>query len=68
MWISAGTESQRGRVYLKQRQLRVNKPRLRRMGRGEGKEVPVPVYEAMQQDTATAELMLEILLNGVINE
>jgi hypothetical protein len=38
------------------------------MGRGEGKEVPVPVYEAMQQDTATAELMLEILLNGVINE
>ena len=55
-------------MYLKQRQLRVNKPRLRRMGRGEGKEVPVPVYEAMQQDTATAELMLEILLNGVINE
>jgi putative transposase len=56
---------QRGRVYLKQRQLRVNKPRLRRKGRGEGKEVPVPVYEAMQQDTATGERMLEILLNGV---
>jgi transposase-like protein len=52
-------------VYLKQRQLRVNKPRLRRKGRGEGKEVPVPVYEAMQQDTATGERMLEILLNGV---
>jgi transposase-like protein len=57
--------TQRGRVYLKQRQLRVNKPRLRRKGRGEGKEVPVPVYEAMQQDTATGERMLEILLNGV---
>jgi putative transposase len=57
--------TQRGRVYLKQRQLRVNKPRLRRKGHGEGKEVPVPVYEAMQQDTATGERMLEILLNGV---
>jgi transposase-like protein len=57
--------TQRGRVYLKQRQLRVNKPRLRRKGRGEGKEVPVPVYEAMQQDAATGERMLEILLNGV---
>jgi putative transposase len=57
--------TQRGRVYLKQRQLRVNKPRLRRKGRGEGKEVPVPVYEAMKQDTATGERMLEILLNSV---
>jgi len=57
--------TQRGRVYLKQRQLRVNKPRLRRKGRGEGKEVPVPVYEAMKQDTARGERMLEILLNGV---
>ena len=35
--------TQRGRVYLKERQLRVNKPRLRRKGRGAGKEVPVPV-------------------------
>ncbi len=57
--------SQRGRVYLKERQLRVNKPRLRRKGRGAGKEVPVPVYEALQKETATAERMLQILLNGV---
>jgi transposase-like protein len=57
--------TQRGRVYLKERQLRVNKPRLRRKGRGPGKEVPVPVYEAMQKETATGERMLEILLNGV---
>jgi len=57
--------SQPGRVYLKERQLRVNKPRLRRKGRGAGKEVPVPVYEALQQDTATGERMLGILLNGV---
>ena len=57
--------TQRGRVYLKERQLRVNKPRLRRKGRGAGKEVPVPVYEALQQETATGERMLQILLNGV---
>jgi len=57
--------TQRGRVYLKERQLRVDKPRLRRKGRGEGKEMSVPVYEARQQDTATGERMLEILLKGV---
>jgi transposase-like protein len=57
--------TQRGRVYLKERQLRVNKPRLRRKGRGVGKEVPVPVYEALQKETATGERMLQILLNGV---
>jgi transposase-like protein len=57
--------TQRGRVYLKERQLRVNKPRLRRKGRGAGKEVPVPVYEALQKETATGERMLQILLNGV---
>ena len=57
--------TQRGRVYLKERQLRVNKPRLRRKGRGPGKEVPVPVYEALQKETATGERMLQILLNGV---
>jgi putative transposase len=57
--------TQPGRIWMKERQLRVNKPRLRRKGRGAGKEVPVPVYEAMQQDTATGERMLQILLNGV---
>jgi putative transposase len=57
--------TQRGRVHLKERQLRVNKPRLRRKGRGAGKEVPVPVYEALQTETATGERMLQILLNGV---
>jgi putative transposase len=53
------------RVCLKQRKLRVNKPRLRRKDRGAGKEVPIPVYQVLQQDTATGERMLEILLNGV---
>ena len=54
--------TQPGRVYLKERQLRVNKPRLRKKGRGANKEVAVPAYEAMQQDTVTGERMLEILL------
>jgi len=57
--------TQRGRVYLKERKLRVNKPRLRKKGQGANKEVAVPAYEAMQQDTVTGERMLEILLNGV---
>jgi putative transposase len=57
--------TQPGRVCLKERKLRVDKPRLRRKGRGAGKEVPVPAYEALQRDTATGERMLEILLNGV---
>jgi transposase-like protein len=50
---------------LKERQLKVNKPRLRKKGRGTHKEVPVPAYKAMQQDAATGERMLQILLNGV---
>jgi putative transposase len=57
--------TQPGRVFLRERQLKVNKPRLRKKGRGAHKEVPVPAYEAMQQDTATGERMLQILLNGV---
>ena len=57
--------TQPGRVYLKERKLRVNKPRLRKKGRGANKEVSVPAYEARQQDTATGERMLEILLHGV---
>src|SRR5436305_8624586 len=57
--------TQAGRVYLKERQLKVNRPRLRNKGRGANKEVPVPAYQAMQQNSATGERMLEILLNGV---
>jgi transposase-like protein len=56
---------QAGRVCLKERKLQVNRPRLRNKGRGSNKEVPVPAYQAMQQNSATGERMLEILLNGV---
>ena len=57
--------AQPGRVCLKERKLRVNKPRLRKKGRGANKEVAVPAYEAMREDTASGQRMLEILLNGV---
>ncbi len=56
---------QQGRVCMKERKLRVSKPRLRKKGRGENKEVPVPAYEAMRQNTSTGQRMLGILLNGV---
>ncbi|MGH7461859.1 MAG: IS256 family transposase, partial [Longimicrobiales bacterium] len=57
--------TQLGRVYLKERKLRVRRPRLREKGGGANKEVPIPAYEAMRADGATGQRMLEILLNGV---
>jgi hypothetical protein len=56
---------QPGRVNLKERKLRVQRPRLRKKGQGAGGEVPVPAYEAMRQDATTGQRMLEILLDGV---
>jgi putative transposase len=57
--------TQPGRVNLKERKLRVQRPRLRKKRSGAGGEVPVPAYEAMQHEAATGQRMLEILLNGV---
>ena len=57
--------TQPGRVNLKERKIRVQRPRLRKKGCGAGGEVPVPAYEAMRRDAATGERMLEILLSGV---
>ena len=57
--------TQPGRVSLKERKLRVQRPRLRKKGGGVGGEVAVPAYEAMRRDAATGERMLEILLSGV---
>ncbi len=56
---------QRGRVRLKERKLAVHRPRLRRPGRGAGKEVPLPAYEAMQEGEGLGARMLDILLRGV---
>ena len=59
--------SQKGRVALKERQLRIDKPRLRRKNPkpGERGEVEIPAYEALQKDGRLADRMLEILINGV---
>lgn len=59
--------SQPGRVALRERQLRVEKPRLRRKNPQEGEpgEVEIPAYEAMRKDGRLADRMLEILINGV---
>jgi len=56
---------QSGLVYLSERKVRVERPRLRRRARGEGGEVEVPAYVAMRRPGPLAERMLEILMSGV---
>ena len=59
--------SQQGRVALKERQLKVNKPRLRKRTKTEGEsaEVDVPAYAALHKNTRLADRMLEIMMAGV---
>src|SRR5262249_35875771 len=59
--------TQPGRVALKDRQLNVEKPRLRRRApkEGEPSEVEIPAYEAMRKDGRRADRMLEIVIAGV---
>jgi transposase-like protein len=59
--------TQQGRVALKDRQLNVEKPRLRRRNPKEGEpaEVEIPAYEAMRKDDRLADRMLEIVIAGV---
>ena len=57
--------SQRGRVQLAERGVRVERPRLRRKGAGIGGEVEVPVYQLLQDNPAVGQRVLEILLRGV---
>jgi transposase-like protein len=54
-----------GTVALSERKLRVERPRLRKKQTGRDGEVPIPAYEAMQEDGKLAGRMLEILLRGV---
>ena len=58
---------QAGRVALKERQLRVAKPRLRKKQprAGEPGEVEIPAYTALQADQHLADRMLELVLHGV---
>ena len=52
---------QRGRVYLADRAVRIEKPRLR----GPEGEVAVPAYEALRRPSGLGERMLELLLAGL---
>ncbi|NIA08096.1 MAG: hypothetical protein GWP14_10775 [Actinobacteria bacterium] len=56
---------QKGVVALAERKLRVEKPRLRRKGKGPGQEVQIPAYEAMLMNSALGRRILEILMRGV---
>ena len=56
---------EKGTVCLKERKLRVDRPRLRKKGKGKDGEVPVPAYEAMQTEPRWGRRLLEILLQGV---
>ena len=53
---------QRGRVYLADRAVRVEKPRLRSPDEG---EVAIPAYEALRRPSGLGERMLELLLAGL---
>lgn len=59
--------TQRGRVALKERQLGVTRPRLRKKQRAQGEsgEVEVPAYAALQKDGRLADRMLDIMMAGV---
>lgn len=58
---------QKGRVALRERELRIDKPRLRKKNaaKGESAEIEIPAYEAMKKDMRLADRMLEIMIAGV---
>jgi transposase-like protein len=56
---------QNGVVSLAERKLRIRKPRLRRKGKGQSREVEIPAYAAMQTHSRIGGRMLDILMRGV---
>jgi len=52
-------------VSLSERKLRVEKPRLREKGKGPGKEMAIPAYEAMVMNSRLGSRILDILMRGV---
>jgi len=56
---------QKATIPLAERKLRIEKPRLRRKGKGAHKEVPIPAYEAMLNQAPLGRRMLEILMSGI---
>jgi len=57
--------SQSGTVCLSTQKVRVSKPRLRKKRGGKGAEVPIPAYEAMQDDRSLRVKLASILMSGV---
>jgi transposase-like protein len=60
-------DTTKGRVALKEREIVVDKPRLRRRHpqQGESAEVEIPAYETMRGNSRLAQRMLEIRISGV---
>ena len=56
---------QAGRVSLEDRQVNVQRPRLRKKGQRRGGEVEIPAYRALQKNPALGERMFGALLRGV---
>jgi transposase-like protein len=56
---------EQGTICLKERKLRVKRPRLRKKREGEAGEVSIPAYETMRRKEGLGSRMLEILLRGV---
>ena len=56
---------QPGVVSLSQRKLRIEKPRLRKKGKGTGNEIAIPAYQAMATNSRLGSRILEILMKGV---
>ena len=56
---------QAGQVMLSDRKIQVERPRLRTRGRVRSKEVEIPAYIAMQEQTPLGERMLDTMLRGV---
>jgi len=56
---------QKTTIPLSDRKLRVYKPRLRHKGKGQGKEVDIPAYQAILLNSRLGMRILEILINGI---
>lgn len=57
--------SQKGTVQLRDRKVKVNRPRLRRKGGGNGSEVSIPAYERMSSHGRMGEQVLNVLMKNV---
>ena len=56
---------QKGIVPLAERKVRVNKPRLRRKGRGKNLELQITVYQLMKKNRRLGRRIISILMHGI---